>query len=752
MPVTYTVQISPRPTTLPVVVGNFQLFATRYGSDSSVVDVTSDPLGAWTTDVPGGTITNGLLAGFSGVSGTFHAYFSYGIVEIDAESGVRIDAEDGTEIDADGGSGINDSITFIIQPDVSAFLLPQEETKTFLLQAQRTDGLGNVNWVNIPVSSVKGQQQKNAAGQMTVTIPDDATDYYRSRLFEGEKVRAFRGSLGRQGVGVSRVLTPLTRCWTGYVDSPTANDQGTGIKRTAIITDNMKELMDAIFIEGVVYDTFRPGHAAADAIARAMAAKQWKPTDDNGNAYASGTALVSFSSPNGNAICYFPDIINNDGTTFHLASGTLGSFTQGLNVLAGSLQIPAPQPGASYSAFLLPNQYLISSTARIFSPFSAVTGPATFPPPVKKVIVDFFNGVMYFNPADASATVSFSASYYTQPLWAYAPGDKIGDAVSELMDKTGYRWQCDGNGKFIASYIDATTALKKIFPRSQYTTNQVESNRDRRNVIVCEGFDGTQSTLIVSKAVNLDDINNGPLTGGLNKRQYMIAQDTTWVNQRAVNNAAYFGIEQLSRRGKIVSVNIIDDPTIHLEDVIGFTAIMPEIDDSDLFYVEGIAWQYSMDGGKLSTDATLTGTMRPGQGYFNVGPPKSATGYGQYDITQDETAFDAVRMQLLFLDPGYYWSTHPKGANVAWTFNAHYSGVWTGEFFGSDGIHIPRTSGTVTASGVVSLGFSTAGMTQGAWYAFKGTFQQADVTHGFPTDLTNAQGVLGVFRTFFQII
>src|SRR6266567_7151669 len=179
--------------------------------------------------------------------------------------------------------------------------MKKAQTSSFLLQVFR-----NGNWIDIPVRSATGSIKKASAGQMTAVINDNLGDLQRSHLYEGEKIRAYKGTLGSGSV----------RVWTGFVDAPTVTDNGL-ISRSVVMTDNVQELNTAILLDGHVFDNIDPMYVAASCIQHAIDTSQYIPTDDSGNPLTGATA--SFSNPSGNALCYFPDLHNLDGSFFTMA-------------------------------------------------------------------------------------------------------------------------------------------------------------------------------------------------------------------------------------------------------------------------------------------------------------------------------------------------------------------------------------------------------------------------------------------------
>lgn len=589
--------------------------------------------------------------------------------------------------------------------------LDNSQARTLLVQVYR-----NGNWVDIPVSSAKGSIGKSRAGKLTVTIPDKPDDSARSRLFEGEKIRAFRGVVG----------AALTRCWTGYVDVPNAIDNK-GVGRSFDITDNIKELNDSIVLDPQVYDNVAPNKAIADLISRAISTGQFKPTDDNGTAL---TSVANYNLVAGNPICFFPDLLNPDGTAFVLASGTVGSFTSGIIPVA-SLQVPVASGGALYTMFELPKRYLIASTITMPGFTIASTSSTTFPPASGSVIMDSFNGIFYFSAADGGKIASFSGNYFDSPLWAVPMGKKVGDVISEVMDKSGGRWTVDGTGKAIGRYIDTTRAPKRVLGKSQYTSYGVQSNRDRRNVIICEGWDGNCGLVVASKAINYNDINNAPPVG-LGKRQYMILQDRSWKNQTNANAAAYYAIQQVGRRGKIMSASIIDDPSLNLEDVLCFAGNLPEITEGDFFYIESIDWNYTPSSNGLDAKASITGTLLPGQGLVYIGPATGTLSSGALDFTQDVTPISVCSLTPL---GGKYSSTFSVSSTLTLNYTAATAGNESVDIYGSDGTHLGPYNASRT-SGVKNVVLPVASMTAGVWYVVRLRFMDANGNLGYYRDFT----------------
>lgn len=587
------------------------------------------------------------------------------------------------------------------------------QVRTFQLQVYR-----NGQWVDVPVQSAQGQVQKNQAGQLTLVMPNNVLDAPRSRLFEGEKVRAYRGVIG----------APPVRCWTGYVDVPSATDK-IGIIRNPIVTDNIQELNQAILLEGVIYDTFTQNSACVDVINKAIATGQLNLTDDSGTAISS---TVNYNLPTGNSICFFPDSINPDGSLLSLASGTLGSFTNGNNPTTSFL-VPGAS-GAAYSAFELPQQYIIASTFQMGGGFTVAsfTG-STLPPPISTCVIDFYNGIFYFNPADASRTASFSGFYYSSPLWAFTAGQACADVITQILDKSGARWSVDAFGKFYSRYIDSTQAPTRVLGPSQYSQLQIQTNRDRRNVIICEGWDGNCGQIFTSKCINYDDITNAP-PKGLGKRSYMIIQDPAWKTRETINAAVYYAAQQVGRRGKVMSVNIVDDPSLILEDVLCFSGDVADTTEGDFFYVEGIQWNWTLQkNGGLNVITTITGTALPGQGTFYLGPTSATTPTGFFDFSTDILSMDNATLSPT---GGTYSSSFSIASGLSLDYEALEDGFEAVDIYGSDGSHLGPFQATRTA-GLIGVTLPVGSMNPFTWYVVKLRYE-------------DQFGNIGIFRSFIQ--
>lgn len=578
------------------------------------------------------------------------------------------------------------------------------------------------NWIEIPVDAINASSQINRAGKMTLTITDDHDDQVRSQLYEGEKIRAFRGVTG---------AAPI-RCWTGFVDTRQPNDVNTGLKRQIDVTDYIQELNTAIMLDGVVYDNLSPTIACIDAINRAIATQQWTPFDDNGNTITSTAGYDVGTCP----IVYFPPLYNDDGSAFILPSGTLGSFT-GTPATSGYATFTIPissgtaTPGLSYSAFELPNRYIIASTMVI--PGFTLVSQTSFPPAVGQAILDAYNGILYFNSAQASTTCSFTATYFNSPLFDFPSGTTVADVITAVMDKTGCRWRVSGSGQLQYTSVDAIVAPSRFFNKDNYVSNGIQITRERRNVVVCLGWDGNCGGLLAAKAVNIDDINNAPPVG-LGKRAYLIVQDQTWSTQYAVSKAVYYAVQQLSRRGKISTLTIMDDPNIMLDSVLCFESSVPEVGPGDLFYVTSIQWTASGDGSSTQSLMTLSGTLLPGQGTIYLGPISGVTATGGLDYT-----FDVKPTYSFVLSPagGQYTSSFSITSGLSLTFTVGTRDIkeWI-DIYGSDGSHIfAEVAVHRTADTMYTLPMPVGSMTAGVMYVIRHWAK-------------DSVGNIGVFRTF----
>lgn len=587
----------------------------------------------------------------------------------------------------------------VAPPSFSSLTLKDNQTRTFCLQVYR-----NGNWVDVPIRTANGRIDKGKAGQLTVVIDDKENDQYRSHLYEGEKIRAYRGVIGIQSV----------RCWTGFVDAPTVTDEGQ-ISRSVSITDNLQELNTAIFLDGFIFDNQDPMYVCASVIQYAIDTDQYIPSDDSGNPLTGATS--GFGLPNGNPLCYFPELYNLDGSLFTLASGELGSYTSGPFAYA-SMSVPIASGSQTYLTYTLPNQYLIASMTQ-FIGFSTSASNA-IPPASGSAVIDYYNGILYFNLADQGKTLFFSSTFFQSPVWSFAPGQQIFDVISEIMDKSGCRWGVDAYGKFWSKFIDTTVAPKRIFNRASYLNLSIQINRDRRNVIVIEGWDGVLSQLIVAMAVNYTDITSAPPIG-LGKRSYMIVQDQSWKDQPTVNQAAYFAAQQIGKRGKIKSVKIVDDPTINVEDVVGFIPPFSELTTGDLFYVDSIEWEYSIaESGEVTANETISGGSIPGQGLVYVNPVNTNSSIKGYNFSN----IQPIRNCSLTPTGGTYFSTFSIANGLIIHFDESYQsyGILIGQLlkinvFGSDGSSQTFSPGSAyMAGGTYSFSIPMGGFAPNVFY------------------------------------
>lgn len=604
------------------------------------------------------------------------------------------------------------------------------QIRTFTMQVYRSG-----NWVNIPVQSADGKIQKGQAGVLTANIKDNPKDAYRSQLYEGEKIRAYRGVVGNT----------QARCWTGYVDAPTVTDNQE-VSRSFAVTDYVKELADAYLLQGMIFDNVDPMLACATVMQHALDTFQIVLTDDNNNAL---TSTAGYNSPSGNQICYFPTLYNPDGSDFVMASGQLGSYTSGPFPYA-SLSVPIASGAQGYTTYTLPNQYLIASMTSLLG-FTIATG-SSIPPASGSAVIDYFNGIIYFNPADSGKILYASSTYFASPLWAYAQGTRIMDVISEIMDKSGCRWGVDQWGKFWAQYIDTTVAPTRLFTRGEYVELSVQTNRDRRNVIVCQGWNDVLSQLIVAKAVNLTDIENPPPLG-LGKRSYMIVQDQSWRDQNTTNAAANYAMQQVGKRGKIASVETIDDPSLSVRNVIGFIGALPETLPGNFFWIDSLTWSWSTKNGEAKSRMNLSGQLTPGQGLAVISPVNTVDSVGAMNFLIDpqplascalsppggkySSVFSiAAGLNVNFSEPGVY--TAPDGHGG---FIALHGRAGTVTFYGSDGsVFGPWNLSTAQRTGGnISFPVSTSAMTPGALYVLNLNYTDPYGNVGYYRDFITAQ-------------
>lgn len=596
-------------------------------------------------------------------------------------------------------------------------LIQADSQKRFIVVQVRRNG----SWINVPCDAISATIGKGKAGQVTLTISNDDTDAARSQLYDGERVRIFRGVVGAAPV----------RCWTGWVDTRHPIDT-LGTQRQIAVTDAIKEITDAIVINGTVYDGMDPMLACANIIQQAISTGQFVPKDDNDNAYSS---TASSSSPTGNSVCYFPTLINDDGSTFTLPQGTIGSFTNGNGGIA-SFSVPTAS-GMAYSTFELPERYIIASTLAMTG-WTIASTAQTFPPLASTCVVDYYNGVIYFNSADAGKNVTITGSFYSSPLYDAPPGTKIGDVVSQIMDASGCRWGVDGNGKFYSTVIDAVHAPTRIFNKGQYVSNEVEINRDRRNVIVCLGWDGNCGQIVAAKAVNTNDINNAP-PKGLGKRTYLVVQNRSWQTQYAVNRAAYYAAQQVGRRGKVATLTILDDPTIAtLEQVFCFEGVLPEINAGDFFYAEDITWNYTNSNGNFDASMNLSGTLLPAQGLVYLGPISGTTSYGSLDYTND---VQCITNPHLNPTGGAYNATFSIAGGWSLTYTiGSLNGTESVDIYGSDGSHIVGDANFARAANqTLTVTLPTAGLNAGVMYVVRLYFKDSNGNVGIYRDFLTAR-------------
>lgn len=608
-------------------------------------------------------------------SNNYFGLSSYIATAHSARSGNTAIQDSGSFTPGSGVTGPYYTATIFIKSsmpgNISNITNSESQTRLAILQVFRGG-----NWITIPFESMKGTVGKGKAGSLEIAIPEIKTDPKRAQLFEGEKVRMFRGVIG----------APMVRSFTGYVDSREPTDSIAGISRKVVCTDVIKELNDAILLNGLIYDNLTPTQAAVDLLNRTIASGQYVPTDDLGNLL---TDTTNATNPNGNLICYFPDLYNDDGSLFFLPSGTIASFTNPNNKNP-HFDIPIASAGYNYVTFAFPQNHLIASTTNIFG-FTQVSTSQSFPPSPGTYILDAYNGFAYFNVADGSRTASFTASYYSSPLFGFDPGAKVGDVLAQLFDQAGNKYKVDGTGKIISQFVDLVTAPKRILNKGSYITSGVEINRDRRNVIICEGWDGNCGGLLISKCILTDDINNPP-PYGLGKRAYVVIRDQAWKTQYAVNNASYYAALQIGKRGKIVSISMMDDPTIMVDDVLAFESTFPEISSQDYFVTEQVQYDLSVGNGSVKSSQNVSGTLLSARGTIYLGPASATAVNGALDYSKDIRPIFSCSLQDHISHNqigGSYFSTFSivRGLDLVYQVGV-FPIKESIDVYGSDGSHI----------------------------------------------------------------
>jgi hypothetical protein len=556
-------------------------------------------------------------------------------------------------------------------------------------------------WQNMPIQNATGTFQKGAAGNIAFTMSLDNTDP-NTILFEGERVRMYGGIYG----------APMQRRFTGFVDSVQTVDSVQGTVRSVTASDHIKELNDAILLEPRIYDGIEPNVAVADAINQAITSGQLKLYDDNGNALLNVNA---YDVPNGNNILDAPRIFNDDLSTYLLPQGVLAS-TMTIQNASASIFIPPASGTNTFIELQLPFGFIVAST--MSANFTLSTNANTLPPPSRSYYLDSYNGIAYFNNADASALFQFACYYYSTPLFGFQLGSKVGDVIAGIMDKTGQHLNVDPYGKFHVVSAQQPRVPKRILGKDQYIQNGIQTNRDRRNVIVCEGWDGNCGGVIAAKAVLLEDTILAP-PHGLGKRAYLIVQDPAWKTQYAVNKAAYYAAQQIGRRGKVMQLTIIDDVTLQLDDTLGFLGTIPEISNGDFFVIENLSWQAGVFNNKQIAQSTISGTLLPGRSTIYIGPSPATTGSGNLDYTVDT-------------QPIFNCFLNPNGGNTSSSFSIFNGGlhlVYTVgpyniveqiDIWGSDGSHTVAESGiTRTASQILNLPLPSNAFRAGVFYVIQ---------------------------------
>src|SRR5579872_2809529 len=679
-------------------------------------------------------------------------------------------------------------------------------TRLFLCQVMRTDETGCVGaWRNVTISQAKGRFGLKKAGQYTIDVIDDGSP--QAVLYEGEKIRIYRGIQG----------APLVRVFTGYIDqkagTKTAKD---GRKvRTYTVTDYRKDLKDAITLRGQVFDGFDYGVVLSKLIIGAMDTNQLVWSDDNatvavtdmlapgsGSSYNASEVFITppiwgqyiYDPPvaSSTPVAYFPELLNDDGTPFLLPCGssawipqTYDSTLFGLPLLPivpassgtlpstgaqqnGWFQVPAPLASGTnpkYLTFELPKQYMIASTFSIGGTWKVAnakdaqgfwTSSYSVPPPAGSVSIDWYNGVMYFNPADVNKDVFLSFAYWEQPLFDVPIGQSVGDAIDEITSKIGMEFLVNPAGKFYTVNKDILRPPQRVYTESTLVKELgVAVDRDRRNVLMCLGFDPTGLEILGAKVVNVDDwVNPPPL--GLGKRAYMILQDKTWKTQDIVDRAAYYAALQAFRRGRITTFSTQGDPYLGLENAVMFRTGMQEISPDDIYFISTIDTSDVISKGVVESIDTVSCQSVIGRGMFSVFPTLGGISSGIFDYRQEQqvvivesSGLPGSKLCLTVADVGPAGGTltsefsiaannlglrygflatsggiglHPPTGPPSWDSFA----VGTPQVYllvmGSDGYIGFQNWNGVYDGNLYTRAISTTGMTAGAVYLIKATF------------------------------
>ena len=555
-------------------------------------------------------------------------------------------------------------------------------------------------WVSLPILNVQGALQIGSASTITLNMTPGDNDP-DAILYEGERIRIYRGILG----------SPLQRCFTGFVDACTATNSVAGTVRSVVVSDHFKELKDAKLLQPRVYDNVEPNLAVADCINQALTTGQLKLFDDAGNALVSD---AFYDQANGNSILDAPQIFNDDGSVYSLPQGKLNS-TMTVQNASASIQIPPASGSLNYIVVDTGIPYMIAST--MSANFVLNTNAANFPPASGQYFLDPYNGLAYFNRAAASTYFRFATFHYDAPLFGFQLGSSIGDVVQSIMDKTGQHLIIDNYGKFHVIPNSRPHVPTRILGKDQYIQNAIQTNRDRSNVIICEGWDGNCGTIIASKAILLQDTLAAP-PAGLGKRSYLIVQDPTWTTQYAANKAAYYAAKQVGRRGKVMSLTILDDVSIAVNDTIAFIGTFPEVSTKDFFIVEQVSWQLGIVNNKQVSQSVVSGTLIPAQNTVYLGPASAVTGAGNVDYSVD-------------VQPIFNCNLSPAGGTTASSFSitsgldlqftvASQNVQESIDIYGSDGSHYIAENNVPRAGGArYSLPLPSGAFTAGVFYVIE---------------------------------
>lgn len=574
------------------------------------------------------------------------------------------------------------------------------------------------SWLTVPVSSIKATRGKGTAGSMSLSIPEDPTDPARSQIYEGEPVRAFRGSIG----------SPLKRSWTGFADVREGTIDATSqVMRNVTVSDYIKELNDSIMLTGRIYDNLPPMQAIADLVQQAMDTQQFQPFNDDGSIISS----VGNYASGGSAIAHFPTIFNDDQSLYRLAAGTTASFTKDTQLDFASFMVPTPASFQSYCTYQLPHQYVIGSTMVIGSgqtaqnaPYSPAKAHGSLPPAAGTFYFDEYNATFYFNPADSGATCVFNAAYYDSPLFSYPQGTSVGSTIAAIAEHAGCLFNVSVNGQLYCRTIDYIRAPRRILNRGSYVQTGIQISRDRRNVVVALGFDGNCGEILSAIGVSYDDATLLPPLG-LGKRAFLVASDRAWHTQYAVTQACWIALQQIGRRGRIASMTIIDDPDLDLDDILVFEGDIDEVSPANWFYIAQIAWNFDVSARGVNVLSQISGNQMPGEGIFYISPCDGVTSDGSLDLL---TIGRPLLSATLVPAGGKSYSTFSIAGGLSYNYlpgpNAFLENI---DVYGSDNTHVVFENNIVRPGGVAyTLPIPTSSFVPGVTYTLRHWVQDSE--------------------------